>query len=177
MPKTYLEYIFQCTPLETNQYLCQLTLRKIPIDKAGLQHTQEEFVLIHHIILMRYNNYKWVWYCEKLNQSTILEPPISLACLFSPRSKRWRIVSNYKQINSLFTLNMFGEGLGLFAMSLCDQNVLELSSDQPELELYSLGYGKKWAFSRIYDGAVDENKNNEEDPEQDTLTKWQRAIN
>lgn len=164
--RTFLQYQFSCEradPHRTDRYICKMNLSKIPVDQTGLQHLQSEFNIQHRIDLIQLRETKWIWYCEKLDNKVILDPPIALPCIFSPTRERWRLAGSYRQINSLFTLSQFGEGLGILASLLADRHSVEFFSDHPMLEIHSTCFGRAIAWSSQYEGIVGTNDDDEDD--------------
>ena len=125
--KTFLEYHFECEradPNKTDRYICTMHLHKLPVDQSGMQHTQSDFHIKHRIELIQLRESKWIWYREKLDNKMILDPPIAIPCIFNPTRERWRLAGSYRQINSLFTLSQFGEGLGILASLFADNHTV-----------------------------------------------------
>ena len=142
-----------------------MQISKIPVDKTGLQHTQQEFAIEHKIYLIRHTENKWLWYCEKLDKTVLLSPPICLACVYSDVTRKWKMSGTYRQINSLFTLNQFGEGLGLLASMFADNHTIEFYCEKPALDISSTCYGKAVAYSSAFDSS---SKDSDDDDDEDS---------
>lgn len=182
--KTYLQYQFACQSHSLGQYNCELSLQKIPTESSGLQHTQSEYVLKHRIRLVQINDSEWIWYCRKLNEQIHLDPPIVVPCRYSARTGDWRIEGTYRDINSLFTLNQFGEGLGMWAQAFAKKHTVVISCTLPELQIHSFFLSIPLVHSSRYDGFFDRTgdldnsatQGDEENPASDRLKDWKLAV-
>jgi len=187
--KTVLQYVFHCRRVsadKNDRYICSLKICKLPIDSTGLQHIQEEFKIEHKLYLIRHNENEWLWYCKKLDNLVVLDPPIAIACIYSTVRKRWRLCGNYRQINSLFTLNQFGEGLGLMARMFADDHSVHIYADKPVLEISSTCYVGSVAYTSVFedggggakdsDEEQDDKKDLENPPKTNLLQQWHVAV-
>ncbi|AYV87021.1 MAG: hypothetical protein Sylvanvirus19_4 [Sylvanvirus sp.] len=179
MGNTLNEYQFRCTPFSSvnsktsstnassivsdsapsviyNQYKCILTIKKLATDQGGLQHTQEEYKIENHVYLIRHTDHAWVWYIDTWNQSIIIDPPITMSCTYSTRTQKWRILGSNREINTLFTMNKLGDGLGLFSKFLADTHEVEFMSSpsllHPFMSIRSMWQGHEVAHSSMYEG-------------------------
>lgn len=132
-----------------DKYRGEIIIRKLPLEGVGLQYLDIDCVMKHEIYLFRHTEDKWILYCEKTNGKTILDPPITLSCDYNYIKKCWSIKSHqYRDINALFTLNTFGEGLGFWANIFGHKHIVEILNDKPEMHIYSLYNGKQIAYSK-----------------------------
>ena len=134
------------------KYRAKIQIEKIPLENTGMQGLQSECAVENEVFLFQHTEDKWIIYCEKLNDTTILNPPLALVCEYNHLKESWVMVSkNYRDIVLLFTLNQFGDGLGPWSMLLGDTHSVEISNLKPELYLSSTSHGKQVAFTRVYD--------------------------
>src|SRR5665648_160956 len=147
------EYSFVCKPEQQDPKLshtfnCEIRIRKVLTDEGGTSATGPDDEVVTDFKAIYCDEMCYFLRCTMVKRKIWLRTRITIACEYLARESGscWVLTGSVDDIQSLFTLNRTGEGLGPLAEYLSSSNTISFFTNRMEMKIRS-SYGN-WTFAQ-----------------------------
>ena len=147
------QYSFVCKreqndPKLLHTFNCEIRIRKVLTEEGGTSATAPEDEVMTDFKAVYCDETCYILRCTMLKRKIWLRKRLSITCEYIARDSGscWVLTGSVNDIQSLFTLNRTGEGLGPLAEYLSSTNTISFFTNRMEMKIQS-SYGN-WTFAQ-----------------------------